>query len=422
MHLQLLLDCRMDGALEISVWLTLFLGCVLFLLLEPRLTAAKKNGCWAFRNAPEHLAIQSTITATGSRQVLMSIIAAVGAHQLSSTKGSLNMHNRGINWAFLSSLGSKVYGLSPLSWNVDHTKQQQGCLQGFVHGDYDGRPEAAEVPLPQGLLQGLIDEGPEAADGPVVPKPHFDGKQEPRNLGQQQSVQQFHPQCPLADAVATADVPEEGLPSSTTISLRICSIPGYVKPVMMRTKLDAFGLRGAYDYFFMPIDPGTKQSKGEAFINLVHPVFISKLRASLAEPPLWGVLYSGPTVQTQKPSPQVGQGFEQKANDGHTMVHFDTADATGEFHFHKTKLCVFYAKNRCLLGTSCHFAHSYEELQAPPDLIKTRPCYNFYRNKCVDTQCRYAHGHHELRRKEVAEKDETRKATSLTTMEREQFQ
>jgi len=172
----------------------------------------------------------------------------------------------------------------------------------------------------------------------------------------------------------------------------------------------------------MPIDPDTKESKGEAFIHLVHPVFVSKLRTTLAEPPLWGVLYSGPAVQTPKPNPQMGQVFAQKASDGHMLVRSKTAEAARGLKLRKTKLCVFFNINdRCLLGSSCQFAHSHAELQAPPDLTKTRPCYNFYRNKCHDPDCRHAHGRRELRRQEVAQKD-AGKAMASTTGERKPFQ
>ena len=71
---------------------------------------------------------------------------------------------------------------------------------------------------------------------------------------------------------------------------------------------------------------------------------------------------------------------------------------------HKTKLCVFYAKGRCQRGTACAFAHSYAELQAPPDFSKTKPCYKFFRHQCDDANCKYAHGTEEIGRASCRER------------------
>jgi len=65
--------------------------------------------------------------------------------------------------------------------------------------------------------------------------------------------------------------------------------------------------------------------------------------------------------------------------------------------FHKTKMCAFHKKKKCTMGHSCPFAHSREELNAPPDLSKTKLCVNFFRKKCNDVNCKFAHGHAELR-------------------------
>jgi len=65
--------------------------------------------------------------------------------------------------------------------------------------------------------------------------------------------------------------------------------------------------------------------------------------------------------------------------------------------FHKTKMCSFAKKSKCALGSSCPFAHNKDELQAVPDLAKTKLCYNFFRRKCNDSHCKFAHGYQELR-------------------------
>ncbi|CAJ1363895.1 unnamed protein product [Effrenium voratum] len=46
---------------------------------------------------------------------------------------------------------------------------------------------------------------------------------------------------------------------------------------------------------------------------------------------------------------------------------------------------------------SCRFAHSLEELRAPPDLTKTAMCRAFARGECKDSNCQFAHGESELR-------------------------
>ncbi|CAK9013144.1 unnamed protein product [Durusdinium trenchii] len=74
--------------------------------------------------------------------------------------------------------------------------------------------------------------------------------------------------------------------------------------------------------------------------------------------------------------------------------------ATGKFspqirgQFHKTKMCAFHKKKKCTMGMACPFAHSKEELNAPPDLSKTKLCVNFFRRKCNDIHCKFAHGPH----------------------------
>lgn len=65
--------------------------------------------------------------------------------------------------------------------------------------------------------------------------------------------------------------------------------------------------------------------------------------------------------------------------------------------FHKTKLCTFFKKKRCEMGSHCPFAHSQEELMPAPDLAKTKLCYSFFCNNCNDSQCKFAHGYQELR-------------------------
>jgi hypothetical protein len=67
--------------------------------------------------------------------------------------------------------------------------------------------------------------------------------------------------------------------------------------------------------------------------------------------------------------------------------------------FRKTRPCKFHAQGFCSKGDQCDFAHDLKDLQALPNLFRTRLCLAFQRTgKCKypDT-CRYAHGLSELR-------------------------
>lgn len=63
---------------------------------------------------------------------------------------------------------------------------------------------------------------------------------------------------------------------------------------------------------------------------------------------------------------------------------------------HKTKFCSYYLKGACHYGNDCVFAHTCAELQATPDLRKTRTCKAFAEGKCTDVNCSFAHGEHQL--------------------------
>jgi len=63
---------------------------------------------------------------------------------------------------------------------------------------------------------------------------------------------------------------------------------------------------------------------------------------------------------------------------------------------HKTKFCTYFLKGACHYGPQCAFAHSCTELQAMPDLRKTRMCKAFAEGKCIDPNCAFAHGEQEL--------------------------
>jgi len=93
------------------------------------------------------------------------------------------------------------------------------------------------------------------------------------------------------------------------------------------------------------------------------------------------------------PTPEPSQWAVNGVN---TMLNSKFSPQIRE-QFHKTKLCVFQKKNKCALGVACPFAHAKEELQPVPDLVKTKLCYNYFRQRCNDSKCKYAHGYQELR-------------------------
>jgi hypothetical protein len=66
-------------------------------------------------------------------------------------------------------------------------------------------------------------------------------------------------------------------------------------------------------------------------------------------------------------------------------------------HFHKTKMCTFWQQGRCDRASGCPFAHTKSELLPTPDLAKTKLCYSYFRGKCNDRRCKFAHGSRELR-------------------------
>mmetsp|Transcript_31120 Transcript_31120/g.56834 ORF Transcript_31120/g.56834 Transcript_31120/m.56834 type:complete len:218 (-) Transcript_31120:98-751(-) len=69
----------------------------------------------------------------------------------------------------------------------------------------------------------------------------------------------------------------------------------------------------------------------------------------------------------------------------------------------KTQLCRYHQLGSCRNGASCSFAHTSEELQHAPDLMKTSLCQAWLQGKCSRdaADCHFAHGHRELRRTPV---------------------
>lgn len=73
--------------------------------------------------------------------------------------------------------------------------------------------------------------------------------------------------------------------------------------------------------------------------------------------------------------------------------------ATRDTRFRKTQICSFFREGRCRYGEACAFAHTQEELESSPDLVKTALCKLWKAGTCKlsGMECRFAHGMHELR-------------------------
>lgn len=65
----------------------------------------------------------------------------------------------------------------------------------------------------------------------------------------------------------------------------------------------------------------------------------------------------------------------------------------------KTRLCKFYSDGSCPRGDQCRFAHGQEELQAAPDLSRTKMCPALLKTGSCKRgpSCRFAHSEDELR-------------------------
>lgn len=204
---------------------------------------------------------------------------------------------------------------------------------------------------------------------------------------------------------------EIAMSSQMVRSIVVSGVPTDSTAEGFMAQLDSWGLDGSYDFFVMPMDKHTGQSAGYAFINFIDTAFVFLFCWIYQEYQFQGAI-----------TPAEVQGFEAnklqwqlQQNDlqDYTAVPVLLPDAVPSQwavnavntmlspqlrdQFRKTKLCVFTKKGRCEMGPSCPFAHSKEEQQPMPDLAKTKLCYNYFRGKCADSRCKFAHGSSELR-------------------------
>jgi hypothetical protein len=64
---------------------------------------------------------------------------------------------------------------------------------------------------------------------------------------------------------------------------------------------------------------------------------------------------------------------------------------------YKTRLCTHYEAGSCRYGATCVFAHNPRDILDTPDLRKTRLCKQFMVGNCSEPDCTFAHGESELR-------------------------
>jgi hypothetical protein len=198
----------------------------------------------------------------------------------------------------------------------------------------------------------------------------------------------------------------------TITTVMISGIHSGHTPESFRQQLDAWGLMGTYDFYFMPTSDGTPT--GCAVVNFIDPTFASLCQMIFqqyqsegsAQPyhvqglenniAHWSQYLNQEDMSNAPlviPTPVPSQWAVNGAN---VMLNSKfSPQIRGQFR--KTKLCVFHKKNKCMLASSCPFAHTKEELQPAPDLAKTKLCFNFFRRRCNDSRCKYAHGYQELR-------------------------
>lgn len=200
-------------------------------------------------------------------------------------------------------------------------------------------------------------------------------------------------------------------------TLMISQVPEQTDAESFRRQLDSWGFIGTYNFFYMPPDVSEGWGGRCVFINFIDQAMANMCMSAFQQCPGEGVatpysvqglenniahfsqfvgagdMVNGPLiVPTPTPSAWALNGAQAMINS--TQGKF-SPQIRGQFH--KTKMCAFHKKKKCTMGVACPFAHCKEELNAPPDLSKTKLCVNFFRRKCNDINCKFAHGHSELR-------------------------
>lgn len=215
-------------------------------------------------------------------------------------------------------------------------------------------------------------------------------------------------------AVGSRAEGQEGYSELMATTVMVSGVPPKSTTESFMMQLDSWGLVGTYDFVYMPTDEQSGLSSGYIFINFIDPAFVLLFCWIYHECQFQGAVTPA-EVQgyeacrahwEQNLAPAAAEDpmaarpvFLPNPSPSQWSVNTVNAMLSPQFReqFRKTKMCVFHRKNRCEMGTGCPFAHSQEELQPAPDLAKTKLCYNFFRGRCSDSRCKFAHGSQELR-------------------------
>lgn len=188
-------------------------------------------------------------------------------------------------------------------------------------------------------------------------------------------------------------------------------------------KLHDWGLLGTYNFLYMPTGtPGP--DGGLAVVNFIDANFASLCKSILngnhwkggtaSDAPVQGLennmaLFAGVKNAAHMPLLIPSPTASQSALECRTAMP-KAWQSPGTFdireQFRKTKMCKFHRTHSCTQGKYCPYAHDAAEVQAPPNLLKTKLCHFCFQGLCVDSMCRFAHGYGELRSTETVYKTE----------------
>eukprot|EP00913_Durusdinium_trenchii_P030696 g28750.t1 len=191
---------------------------------------------------------------------------------------------------------------------------------------------------------------------------------------------------PLAQQLQELGVHDSSDLGVTTVT--VCGLSAETTATGLFQQLDCWGLGGSFD--FLHIMPDEPRGGSYANINFIDPIFVSlfcclcqdgeyQLTAEISVSEVQGIkALTTQWVQSGDPIQAVvvrnAMPSQWAVNTVNTML---SPQLKGQFR--KTKLCGNHKRNRCELGANCPFAHSQEELQPMPDLMKTKMCYNYFR-------------------------------------------
>ncbi|CAJ1343148.1 unnamed protein product [Effrenium voratum] len=205
---------------------------------------------------------------------------------------------------------------------------------------------------------------------------------------------------PLAQQLQELGVHDSGELGITTV--RLAGLAPETTGTGLFQQLDCWGLGGSFDFLHIMLD-------GEgayANINFIDPIFVTlfcylcqeyQLHAEISVSEVQGIkALTAQWVQSGDPIQAVvvrnAMPSQWAVNAVNTLLSPQLKS-----QFRKTKLCAHNRRKRCEMGPDCPFAHCKEELQPMPNLAKTKICYNYFRRRCNEPNCKFAHGSAELR-------------------------